>query len=709
MDITLSPAGTAARSAVPHMLAFQKERDEAGGGVALRVSAERALRQTIGTPGLRRQEAKALVLRSFDRLLSDDARCSAYEAAIQAALRRGARTACLLGSGSLLPALLLARAGVAVCVVEPLTPLADIVRACARDNGLRVAVLPTVAAAAHAWGGAPDVLLSEDVDDGLLGERIVPKLREARRALHGAAAASPSQPTLVLPCRAVVSGALVQLGFEGVDGFGLEQLDLDLRYFDALRPSGARASVSPGFWPVRLADWRQPHARLSLPFGLADIDLDAATAPGAAPGAGGVGGAPSSQEVAATGTGLLNAVVYWFQLDVCDEGTDASVSSAPPERGGRAGSWCAGWRQAAVYLERPLYVRAGERVAVTVSVLEERIHISVARLSQPTAKDLPSPVAPPPPPQALLPTAMVPCNAYHFCMLADTARNAAYRRAIERAVRRRPGCRVLDVGAGSGLLGVIAARAGAAHVDAVEMNGVLAATARRTLGGSGVPSFRVWNCVSTQLSVDREATGEAAEGAERRLARRADVVVSETLDTSLIGEGAIHSLRHAAVELATPGAQLIPAGATLYLMAAELLPPDSGGFAFGALDALREGYTPLRLHTVAHTCLSAPAEALRIDFGAPAGQGAAAGAEAAVVLGVTRRGKCNAIVWWFDLHLDEMETLSVAPGSAVRTWKQNVHYLPSPIAVEKGDVIDAAILNHNDDNLHVTRADKRGA
>jgi type II protein arginine methyltransferase len=78
-------------------------------------------------------------------------------------------------------------------------------------------------------------------------------------------------------------------------------------------------------------------------------------------------------------------------------------------------------------------------------------------------------------------------------MLADGVRNSMYRAAIERAVYARPGCSVIDIGAGSGLLGVIASRAGAARVDCVEMNVPLAAAARQCLAASQVPNHAVWN------------------------------------------------------------------------------------------------------------------------------------------------------------------------------------------------------------------------
>ena len=96
--------------------------------------------------------------------------------------------------------------------------------------------------------------------------------------------------------------------------------------------------------------------------------------------------------------------------------------------------------------------------------------------------------AQPPPPQGRL---------WHFDMMADLGRNDAYDRALKALVK--PEHVVLDIGTGSGLLAMMAARAGAKHVYAIEANESIAEKARkvcphRRRGGKGfeaLPSCRL--------------------------------------------------------------------------------------------------------------------------------------------------------------------------------------------------------------------------
>ncbi len=73
---------------------------------------------------------------------------------------------------------------------------------------------------------------------------------------------------------------------------------------------------------------------------------------------------------------------------------------------------------------------------------------------------------------------------YHFQMLRDDARMSPFEEAIEHAVE--PGARVLELGAGTGVLSFFAARKGASKVWAVERLPHLARAAERFLARNGV-------------------------------------------------------------------------------------------------------------------------------------------------------------------------------------------------------------------------------
>jgi type II protein arginine methyltransferase len=110
------------------------------------------------------------------------------------------------------------------------------------------------------------------------------------------------------------------------------------------------------------------------------------------------------------------------------------------------------------------------------------------------------------------------------CM-ADEARSAAFDRALREVVK--PGMRVLDVGTGSGLLAMMAARAGAKSVLAVELDPLVAAAARRN-----IEENQLQHIVSV---VERDA----ADWSLPRNERPYDVVVMELLTTGMIDEAQV--------------------------------------------------------------------------------------------------------------------------------------------------------------------------
>ena len=72
-------------------------------------------------------------------------------------------------------------------------------------------------------------------------------------------------------------------------------------------------------------------------------------------------------------------------------------------------------------------------------------------------------------------------------MLNDTTRNDAFERAIKAAVAREGRhARILDIGAGSGLLSMMAARVGASNIVACERVPIIAEAAERIVALNGL-------------------------------------------------------------------------------------------------------------------------------------------------------------------------------------------------------------------------------
>jgi protein arginine N-methyltransferase 7 len=140
--------------------------------------------------------------------------------------------------------------------------------------------------------------------------------------------------------------------------------------------------------------------------------------------------------------------------------------------------------------------------------------------------------------------------SWHFAIVRDEARNAPYRSAIERAVG--PDTRVLDIGAGTGLLSMMAARAGAGEVVCCEMNPAVAEAASEIVALNGYSDrIRVVAKRSTDLHPDVDMGGAA------------DLVVSEIVSNDLLREGVLPAMEDAVARLLKPGGRVIPESAAI--------------------------------------------------------------------------------------------------------------------------------------------------
>jgi predicted RNA methylase len=152
---------------------------------------------------------------------------------------------------------------------------------------------------------------------------------------------------------------------------------------------------------------------------------------------------------------------------------------------------------------------------------------------------------------------------YHLRMLHDAARNDVYKSAIEWALQKRPGARVLDVGAGSGLLAFVAAANSAQRVDALEMVLPVAAVARANVRANAREDLvHVWPVKSYDFP--QQALPHALQ-----TSYRADVIVHEIFDPCMLGEGVLPALRDASVRLASENTIFVPHSARAYVHAVD--------------------------------------------------------------------------------------------------------------------------------------------
>lgn len=108
---------------------------------------------------------------------------------------------------------------------------------------------------------------------------------------------------------------------------------------------------------------------------------------------------------------------------------------------------------------------------------------------------------------------------YPYICLIDQKRTLAFREAIRSVVK--PGDVVVEVGAGSGILSLFAAEAGAKHVYAVEIDPLLCTAIQKTAK------------LNNYAGIIEVVKGDATEA---ELPKNVDVVIGELIDTGLLDE-----------------------------------------------------------------------------------------------------------------------------------------------------------------------------
>lgn len=286
-------------------------------------------------------------------------------------------------------------------------------------------------------------------------------------------------------------------------------------------------------------------------------------------------------------------------------------------------------------------------------------------------------------------------SPWHFPMINDHPRNDAYHSAITRIV---PGRRVIDIGTGTGLLAMMAAKAGAASVTACEADPVIADHAHDIVGLNGLSDrIRVIAKHSTALAVGPD------------LPQRANVLITETFSSDLLSEGILATVEHAHRNLLTEDAVVIPGrvAALAYLAGGPnieslLFAGTSHGFDLTPFNDFAPPVLPVTLDNVPHEMLSEDFELLSFDLRSTSFPIS----ERIINVPVTRSGVASVLVQWIRLALDESthyENRPVPRLQAENHWTQILHRFPRPLHVEAGGTV-RLVARHNRQQIAVTGA-----
>ena len=302
-------------------------------------------------------------------------------------------------------------------------------------------------------------------------------------------------------------------------------------------------------------------------------------------------------------------------------------------------------------------------------------------------------------------------------MLHDTERNQLYYKALAKAIaalrKRNLPVNVLDIGTGTGLLSMMAARLGADTVYACEAFTPMAECAKKIIAENGfADKIHIIPKRSTEITVGK--TGDMPE--------RANILVTEVFDTELIGEGAISTFSHAHKELLEEDCEVVPSVGNMYaqlvssdiirhwtkiddikIKGAEPITAPTKMFRCGGAPSLHDlQLDQLPQHTF--KALTKPHRVFRFDF---SGKTPLEFDRTSVITtDVLDTGRIDAVLMWWDLEMEAQGEiiLSCAPRWSHPTpenmqwrdhWMQAIYYPYTELSVSMGDKVK--LISHHDE------------
>ncbi|MBA2673774.1 tetratricopeptide repeat protein [Ramlibacter sp.] len=269
---------------------------------------------------------------------------------------------------------------------------------------------------------------------------------------------------------------------------------------------------------------------------------------------------------------------------------------------------------------------------------------------------------------------------WHVPMMNEPERNQAFFDGLASAVT--PDSTVFEIGTGSGLLAMMAAKLGAKQVVTCEAVALIAGTAAKIVARNGYQD---------RIKVLAKPSHAVELGTD--LPEKADILVHEIFSSELLGEHVLPAIEDAKARLLKPGGRVVPAAASIMValvggttLGRNLHVHESFGFDLRDFNAIHPRKRPLYREDLSPVLMSDAVEAFRFDF---CNNSVFPAQKKRLDIPVTQGGLCHGVIQWIRIELAEGVVFENHPSRSrpVSNWQHTVYGFNAPVHFELGAVV----------------------
>jgi tetratricopeptide (TPR) repeat protein len=275
---------------------------------------------------------------------------------------------------------------------------------------------------------------------------------------------------------------------------------------------------------------------------------------------------------------------------------------------------------------------------------------------------------------------------WHVPMMNEPERNQAFHDGLQSVVTAEK--IVFEIGTGSGLLAMMAAKLGAKKVFTCEAVGLIAGTARKIIQRNNY-----------QDRITVLAKPSHAVQLDKDLPVKADILVHEIFSSELLGEHVLPAIEDAKERLLKPGGEILPSSASIMIalvsgdeLGKNLHVGESFGFDLREFNAIHPKKRPLYREDLAPVLMSDDIEAFRFDF---CKESKFPAQRKRIEVAANKGGTCYGVIQWIRIELGKDAQFENHPSRrrSVSNWQHTIYGFDQPIHLDEGSVVSITAMH----------------